>query len=177
MYTGDGYVIERNTRFPDHEGGNEQMLKNLLEERRPLNGWQLRQIATATATFDAAVAAVSAAPYVSTEYAIMSGVQKGTVLAKDPDRVAHTQTLGVSTGDGQRSDFIIMTNFDFFFGDRREYFDPTAGGGIGKSAMIHNAATPQIEVHPETYEVRADGVLLTCEPAKELAMAQRYFLF
>ncbi len=43
--------------------------------------------------------------------------------------------------------------------------------------MIHNAATPQIEVHPETYEVRADGVLLTCEPAKELAMAQRYFLF
>ena len=50
-------------------------------------------------------------------------------------------------------------------------------GGIGKSAMIHNAATPQIEVHPETYEVRADGVLLTCEPASELAMAQRYFLF
>ncbi|MAU98341.1 MAG: urease subunit alpha [Fulvimarina sp.] len=50
-------------------------------------------------------------------------------------------------------------------------------GGIGKSAMIHNAATPQIEVHPETYEVRADGVLLTCEPARELAMAQRYFLF
>lgn len=50
-------------------------------------------------------------------------------------------------------------------------------GGIGKSAMIHNAATPQIEVHPETYEVRANGVLLTCEPAKELPMAQRYFLF
>ena len=139
MFTGDGYVIERNTRFPDHEGGNEQMLKNLLEERRPLNGWQLRQIATATATFDAAVAAVSAAPYVSTEYAIMSGVQKGTVLAKDPDRVAHTQTLGVSTGDGQRSDFIIMTNFDFFFGDRREYFDPTAGGGIGKPTRRQEA--------------------------------------
>ncbi|ORE99055.1 urease subunit alpha [Aurantimonas sp. 22II-16-19i] len=50
-------------------------------------------------------------------------------------------------------------------------------GGIGKSAMIHNAATPRIEVHPETYEVRADGVLLTCEPARELPMAQRYFLF
>ncbi|MBO0664476.1 urease subunit alpha [Jiella sp. MQZ9-1] len=50
-------------------------------------------------------------------------------------------------------------------------------GGIGKAAMIHNAATPTITVHPETYEVRADGELLTCEPAKELAMAQRYFLF
>ncbi len=50
-------------------------------------------------------------------------------------------------------------------------------GGISKKDMIHNAATPAIAVDPETYEVRADGTLLTCEPAKELAMAQRYFLF
>ena len=50
-------------------------------------------------------------------------------------------------------------------------------GGIGKASMIHNAATPLIEVDPETYEVRADGELLTCEPATELPMAQRYFLF
>jgi urease subunit alpha len=50
-------------------------------------------------------------------------------------------------------------------------------GGIGKRSMIHNHATPTIEVDPETYEVRADGELLTCEPAKELPMAQRYFLF
>ena len=50
-------------------------------------------------------------------------------------------------------------------------------GGIGKAAMIHNSATPQIEVDPETYEVRADGELLTCEPATVLPMAQRYFLF
>ncbi len=50
-------------------------------------------------------------------------------------------------------------------------------GGIGKRSMIHNDATPNIEVDPETYEVRADGVLLTCEPACELPMAQRYFLF
>jgi len=50
-------------------------------------------------------------------------------------------------------------------------------GGIGKQSMIHNAATPVIEVDPETYEVRADGVLLTCEPATVLPMAQRYFLF
>ena len=49
--------------------------------------------------------------------------------------------------------------------------------GIGKASMIHNSATPHIEVDPETYEVRADGELLTCEPATELPMAQRYFLF
>jgi urease subunit alpha len=48
---------------------------------------------------------------------------------------------------------------------------------IGKAAMIHNSATPSVEVDPETYEVRADGELLTCEPAEVLPMAQRYFLF
>jgi urease subunit alpha len=50
-------------------------------------------------------------------------------------------------------------------------------GGIGKASMIHNDATPVIEVDAETYEVRADGVLLTCEPATVLPMAQRYFLY
>ncbi|MFN4166801.1 MAG: urease subunit alpha [Pannonibacter phragmitetus] len=50
-------------------------------------------------------------------------------------------------------------------------------GGISKRSMIHNSALPHVEVHPETYEVRADGELLTCEPAEVLPMAQRYFLF
>ncbi|CAI2931604.1 urease subunit alpha [Aminobacter niigataensis] len=50
-------------------------------------------------------------------------------------------------------------------------------GGIGKRSMILNDAMPQMEVDPETYEVRADGELLTCEPATVLPMAQRYFLF
>ena len=49
--------------------------------------------------------------------------------------------------------------------------------GIGKKSLIHNGATPKITVDPETYAVTADGVLLTCEPADRLPMAQRYFLF
>jgi urease subunit alpha len=48
---------------------------------------------------------------------------------------------------------------------------------IGKASMIHNGATPDIAVDPETYEVKADGELLTCAPAEVLPMAQRYFLF
>lgn len=48
---------------------------------------------------------------------------------------------------------------------------------IGKADMILNDAMPVIEVNPETYEVRADGELLTCEPAAELPMAQRYFMY
>ena len=50
-------------------------------------------------------------------------------------------------------------------------------GGIGKSAMLLNDLTPDIDVDPETYEVKANGALLTCEPAEVLSMAQRYFLF
>jgi urease subunit alpha len=48
---------------------------------------------------------------------------------------------------------------------------------ISKGSMVHNAATPDISVDPETYEVKADGELLTCAPAEVLPMAQRYFLF
>jgi urease subunit alpha len=48
---------------------------------------------------------------------------------------------------------------------------------IGKKDMLHNSATPHIEVDPETYEVHVDGELMTCEPARSLPLAQRYFLF
>jgi urease subunit alpha len=48
---------------------------------------------------------------------------------------------------------------------------------VGKADMLHNSATPVIEVDSETYAVRADGELLVCEPAQTLPMTQRYFLF
>jgi urease subunit alpha len=50
-------------------------------------------------------------------------------------------------------------------------------GGIGKSSMIHNSATPKIHVDPETYVVKANGEILSCEPASVLPMAQRYFMY
>ncbi|MDH5541047.1 MAG: amidohydrolase family protein, partial [Rhizobacter sp.] len=48
---------------------------------------------------------------------------------------------------------------------------------VKKQQMVHNAALPKMEIDAQTYQVRADGVLLTCEPAVVLPMAQRYFLF
>ena len=48
---------------------------------------------------------------------------------------------------------------------------------ITKADMVHNALTPKMEIDAQTYTVRADGELLTCEPAQVLPMAQRYFLF
>jgi len=61
--------------------------------------------------------------------------------------------------------------------DKKLYAVENTRGGISKKSMIHNGATPKIEVDPETYEVRADGELLTCAPADVLPMAQRYFMF
>ena len=125
----DGYVIERNTRYADHKRGFEEMMKNLFSGRQ-LNGWTLRKVLESVDNYDDAVAAVAAAPYTSTEYAIMSGVRKGTIMARNPDGVAHTQVLGEENDKERRDDYIIMTNFDFYWGDVREWFDPTGGNGM-----------------------------------------------
>ena len=58
-----------------------------------------------------------------------------------------------------------------------EQLRPAGGKRSSKRDLILNDYLPKIEVDPETYEVRADGQLLTCEPATELPLAQRYFLF
>jgi urease subunit alpha len=51
------------------------------------------------------------------------------------------------------------------------------GRSVTKRQMVHNDLLPRMQIDPQTYEVRADGELLTCEPATSLPMAQRYFLF
>jgi urease subunit alpha len=63
------------------------------------------------------------------------------------------------------------------FGLAKKLLPVTNTRKIGKHSMILNGATPHMEINPETYEVRADGRLLTCAPAKVLPMAQRYFMY
>ena len=121
----NGYAIERNTRYTDHFGGNGEMLKHLLSGRT-LNGWTLRKILETKPDYEGAVNALHTEPYASTEYAIISGVKKGTIISRNPDSVAYVQTLGQHNYQ-ERDDYIIMTNFDFFWNDVREYFDPTGG--------------------------------------------------
>ncbi|MBK5928141.1 urease subunit alpha [Rhodobaculum claviforme] len=79
--------------------------------------------------------------------------------------VIFASAAGVAAGIGDR------------LGLAKEVIAAQGCRGIGKADMVLNAAMPRIEVDPERYEVRADGELLTCEPATELPMAQRYFLF
>jgi hypothetical protein len=126
----NGYTIEVNTRFTDHWGGNKEMLEN-LKSGRVLSGWTLRKILETKTDYESAVFAMSTLPFVAQEFLIVSGVKKGTILARNPDSMAHRQVLGKHNMD-ERNDYIIMTNFDFYFHDIREWFDPTAGGGFGR---------------------------------------------
>ncbi len=78
--------------------------------------------------------------------------------------------------------FVSQAALDGSLGEKLELAKPLRAvrntrGGIGKKDMVLNEYTPEIDVDPETYEVRADGEILTCEPAEELPMAQRYFLY
>ena len=62
-------------------------------------------------------------------------------------------------------------------GGERELVPVRGRRGVRKTDMIRNGALPRIEVNPATYEVRADGELLTCAPVDELPLARRYALF
>jgi urease subunit alpha len=77
--------------------------------------------------------------------------------------------------------FVSRAAHDADIGDRLDLRTPTVPvrntRAIGKADMIHNSATPDIRVDPETYEVRADVELLTTEPSTELPLARTYFLF
>lgn len=125
----NGFAIERNTRYTTHHGGNAEMLKNLLGGR-PLNGWMLRKVLEEQPDYDAAVKQIRSMEYVSTEYTIVSGVKKGTIISRNPDDVAYTQALGQENME-MREDYIMITNFDFYFHDVREWFDPTGANGHG----------------------------------------------
>ena len=117
-----GYVVERNTRYPAHRGGNREMLDNLLGGV-PLSGWTLRRMIESISTYDEALARVQSAHFVATEYIVMSGVVEAT-SSRDPSKVAHMSTLGPAAA------YVIVTNFDYWWHDVREYFDPT-GGHVG----------------------------------------------
>jgi len=121
----NGYTIEINTRFPDHWGGNSEMIKNVLANKITPSGFTKRKILEEHDNYEDAVEAFSTTPYGATEYNIISGVKKGTILGRSADGLAYQMPLSES---GKK--YIIMTNFDYNWGDIREIFDPTGGNGI-----------------------------------------------
>jgi hypothetical protein len=129
----NGFTIEQNTRYLDHEGGNTEFLKRLLDEKVEFAGWTRRKVFENAADYEAAVETLATTPYISTEYNIVGGVRKGTILARNPTGLAYKMVLGESNYQC-RDDYIIITNFDYVYHDIREWFDPTEASGKG---MFH----------------------------------------
>jgi hypothetical protein len=125
----NGFSFESNTRYLDHSGGNKELMKNLLTEKRPFNGWSVRKMFEEAADYEAAIKQISTTKLITTEYFIIGGVRKGTILAMNPDNVAYQMTLG-KPNYHCRDDYIIVTNFDYFYHDIREWFDPTSQKGL-----------------------------------------------
>ena len=157
-YRPGAYVVERNTRYPAHKGGNREMLTNLLGGV-PLSGWTLRRMIESISTYDRALAEVESAHFVATEYVVMSGVRRGHIVARDPASVAHLSTLGQSA-------YVIVTNFDYWWHDVREYLDPT-GGHVGlprrvaAQRILNASLNAGLALTPELMNatISADGVL------------------
>jgi hypothetical protein len=121
----NGYTIEINTRFTDHVGGNSEMIKNVFTNKITPSGFLKRKILETVDNYEDAVEAFSTTPYAATEYNIVSGVKKGTILGRGADGLAYQLPLNETS-----KKYIIMTNFDYNWGDIREIFDPTGGNGI-----------------------------------------------
>ncbi len=115
---------------------------------------------------------------------MIAAAQMGDPNASIPTpQPVHYRMMFGAYGGGLKTSFTFVSQaaFDAGIAETLKLNKPVAAvrgmRQLRKSDMIHNGYAPTMEVDPETYEVRADGLLLTCEPAKVLPMAQRYFLF
>jgi urease subunit alpha len=120
---------------------------------------------------------------------ILKGGMIAASLMGDPNasiptpQPVHYRPMFGAFGGGLRKSFTFVSQAAFDTGIARQLglaktvIPVRNTRGLRKRDMVHNGATPHMEVDPETYEVRADGRLLVCEPAQVLPLAQRYFLF
>jgi urease subunit alpha len=115
---------------------------------------------------------------------MIAAAQMGDPNASIPTpQPVHYRMMFGAYGGGLKTSltFVSQAAHDAGIGDALKLNKPVIAAKnmrhLRKKDMIHNGATPRMEVDSETYEVRADGELLVCEPAKTLPMAQRYFLF
>ena len=92
MFTGfkpGSFAIEFNTRFPDHVGGNEAFLENYLEKKTSLVCWEARKLLETETDYDTVVEKLSTMNITATSFIFLSGVQKGTILAREPVGLEH----------------------------------------------------------------------------------------
>jgi N-acylethanolamine-hydrolysing acid amidase len=119
----NGYSYQVNTRYTKSLADTPMIMKNLYQEKRELSGWKARKVLENTDNYEDAVRFFTETPYPSPEYTIISGVKKGTILAREPDTLAYKMDLG-------KSRYIVATNFDYTKDDKREWLQPTAEEGV-----------------------------------------------
>ena len=105
------------------------------------------------------------------------GDPNASIPTPQPERYRHMFGAYGGAPAGNSVTFVSLAGLDAGLETRKELVAVSDTRTISKASMLLNGATPEIEVDPETYEVRADGNILTCEPAEVLSLAQRYFLF
>ena len=105
------------------------------------------------------------------------GDPNASIPTPQPERYRHMFGAYGGAPAGNSVTFVSLAGLDAGLETRKELVAVSDTRTISKASMLLNDATPEIKVDPETYEVRADGNILTCEPAEVLSLAQRYFLF
>ena len=105
------------------------------------------------------------------------GDPNASIPTPQPERYRHMFGAYGGAPAGNSVTFVSLAGLDADLETRKELVAVSDTRSISKASMLLNGATPEIQVDPETYEVRADGNILTCEPAEVLSLAQRYFLF
>ena len=105
------------------------------------------------------------------------GDPNASIPTPQPERYRHMFGAYGGAPAGNSVTFVSLAGLDAGLETRKELVAVSDTRTISKASMLLNGATPEIKVDPETYEVRADGNILTCEPAEVLSLAQRYFLF
>lgn len=105
------------------------------------------------------------------------GDPNASIPTPQPERYRHMFGAYGGAPAGNSVTFVSLAGLDAGIETRKELVAVSDTRSISKASMLLNGATPEIQVDPETYEVRADGNILTCDPAEVLSLAQRYFLF
>ncbi len=105
------------------------------------------------------------------------GDPNASIPTPQPERYRHMFGAYGGAPAGNSVTFVSSAGLDANLETRKELVAVSGTRTISKASMLLNGATPEIMVDPETYEVRADGNILTCDPAEVLSLAQRYFLF
>merc|ERR1719253_30630 len=139
----DGYSFQANTRYLDSQDESMLLMNNLYLEKRAPSSWTARKTLESTDNYDDAVKLFSKTPYPNPEFNLISGVSKGTLIARDADKVVYKMDLD------DKHPFLVMTNFDYVNNDKKEWLQPTRVKGVSARVRAQNLLSKSDSITPE----------------------------